>query len=220
MRKTTPSNEEAFICLSKNNAKTLLVRNAIDQATLNKEVRQLQKERNSGQRLFLKKKEHLLQRQSTRIFETSQRPLSSLSLTQLAVTKWRNETTKNSLAGRELSSSKLGRKDGNKSQMSLSSSLPLLSEGTENLSRFRPRNKTLSSLSFSHSTTSSLPDIHTASSGTAGKKYTDTEQPRQVSNKVNKEKTELRMENYDIDEWKELRKCRYLRRCSIKKDPR
>ena len=53
--------------LSKNNAHICLVRNAMEQATLSKEVQQLQKERNSEERSFLKTKEHLLQQQSLRI---------------------------------------------------------------------------------------------------------------------------------------------------------
>jgi len=62
--------------LSKRNAKSLLARNAIDAATLEKEARLLQSERNSEERLFRKKKEVILQRQS-RIL---QRQMSSVSL--------------------------------------------------------------------------------------------------------------------------------------------
>lgn len=60
-----PGKEEPVSLLSKNTAKTLLVRNAIDATTLSKETRQIQKQRNSEQRLFLKKREHMLQRQSS-----------------------------------------------------------------------------------------------------------------------------------------------------------
>ena len=60
-----PGKEEPVCLLSKNTAKTLLVRNAIDATTLSKETRQIQKQRNSEQRLFLKKREHMLQRQSS-----------------------------------------------------------------------------------------------------------------------------------------------------------
>ena len=62
-----PSNEE--LLLSKNSAKTLLVRNAVDAATLVRETRQLQKERTSEERLLLKKREHMLQRQSSLVGE-------------------------------------------------------------------------------------------------------------------------------------------------------
>jgi len=64
------------ILLSKKNARSLLVRNAIDAATLEKEARLLQSGRKTEERLFRKKKEVFLQRQS-RIFE---RQMSSVSL--------------------------------------------------------------------------------------------------------------------------------------------
>lgn len=51
--------------LSKHNAKRLCARNAIDAATLDKETRQLQKEKKSEERLFLKNRKHILQRQSS-----------------------------------------------------------------------------------------------------------------------------------------------------------
>lgn len=64
-RDMKPGKEEPVSLLSKNTAKTLLARNAIDAATLSKETRQIQKQRNSEQRLFLKKREHILKRQSS-----------------------------------------------------------------------------------------------------------------------------------------------------------
>lgn len=68
--------EPSPILLSKRNARSLLVRNALDAAILEKEARQLQSERMSEERLFRKKKEVILQRRS-RIFE---RQKSSVSL--------------------------------------------------------------------------------------------------------------------------------------------
>ena len=68
--------EPSPILLSKRNARSLLVRNAIDAATLEKEARLLQSERKSEERLFCKKREAILQRRS-RIFE---RQKSSVSL--------------------------------------------------------------------------------------------------------------------------------------------
>ena len=70
------------------------MRNAINQETLKKQSRLLEKEKSSEERLFLKKKEHLLQRQVTRGLETSQsRPSSSLSLNlENSVTKWKKAT--------------------------------------------------------------------------------------------------------------------------------
>ena len=207
------SNEESLV-LSKNNAKLFLVRNALDQATLKKEARLLQKERNSGERLFLKKREHLLQQQSLRrgSFETSQRTLSSYSLVQLdsEVPKWKSETN----LVRELPVSPKPRRkeiDGNnKSQTLLSSSFPLLSEGADKQSSHRSRNKPLSSLS-SHTTTGSLPDIHAASNGTAGGKTSHPKQAyRQESDK--KQTGGLCAETeIVVDDWDELQKCRYLR---------
>ena len=57
-----PSNED--LLLSKNNAKTLLFRNAVDSATLKKEEKMIQKERNFEEKIFLKQREQLMQRQS------------------------------------------------------------------------------------------------------------------------------------------------------------
>ena len=74
-KKTESSNEEPLV-LSKNNARNLLMRNAIEAATLEKEARLLQTERKSEERLFRKKREHILQRQS-RIFESQRSLLSS-----------------------------------------------------------------------------------------------------------------------------------------------
>ena len=68
--------EPSLILLSKRNARSLLVRNAIDAATSERETRLLQSERKSEEELFRKKKEVLLQRRS-RILE---RQKSSVSL--------------------------------------------------------------------------------------------------------------------------------------------
>ena len=88
------NHEEPPVLLSKNTKRTLLMRNAINQETLKKQSRLLEKEKSSEERLFLKKKEHLLQRQVTRGLETSQsRPSSSRSLNlKNSVTKWKKAT--------------------------------------------------------------------------------------------------------------------------------
>lgn len=88
------NHEEPPVLLSKNTKRTLLMRNAINQETLKKQSRLLEKEKSSEERLFLKKKEHLLQRQVTRGLETSQsRPSSSRSLNlENSVTKWKKAT--------------------------------------------------------------------------------------------------------------------------------
>lgn len=57
------------LVLSKSNAKTLRMRNAVDKATFQKHTLQLQKERNSKERLFLKNRKHILQRQSSLVSE-------------------------------------------------------------------------------------------------------------------------------------------------------
>ena len=203
------SNEEPrLILLSKNNAKTLLVRNAIDQATLTKEAKLLQKERNTGERLFLKKKKHLLERQSQIMYEKDQRPLSSCSLQlENSVAKWNSETN---LAG--ILSPKPARKETNgnsKRETLLSSSFFLSYKGDDTHSSPRPRSKTFSSLTRSNSMIS-LPDIHATSHGLTGEKKS-----------INK-KLSWQMSNSQktgeavcvLDDWNELRKCRYLRTCS------
>ena len=57
------------LVLSKSNAKILRMRNAVDKATFQKHTLQLQKERNSKERLFLKNRKHILQRQSSLVSE-------------------------------------------------------------------------------------------------------------------------------------------------------
>jgi len=145
--------------LSKRNARSLLVRNAIDAATLEKEARLLQSERKSEERLFRKKKEVILQRQS-RILE---RQMSSVSLPE---------------------------KESNPS----------------------PSKEKLSSLRRSHSLIT-LPDIHAAQRKIErqSKKHSDTDvKPWQVRKNGEGFSTEL----CPIEDWTELRKCRYLRSCS------
>ena len=166
-----PGSKESFLLLSKSNAKILLVRNAMDQASLKKETRLLEKERNTEEKSFLKTREHLLQQQSARMCEISPRPLTSCSLqaVEYAVSKGRSGTQ----FAEELSP-KLRRKDhdGNhKMQTSLSSSLPLLCDGSSKQSSPRFRRKAPSSL-----VSSSLPDIRvTSNNGTTEGKATKTE---------------------------------------------
>lgn len=206
--------KEPLTLLSKNNAKTLLVRNAINQATLQKEAQLLQKERNSGERLFLKKKKHILQRQS-RIFSEMghQRPLSSCSLQlENTVTKWSSETN---LAGVLSPKPRSKEIDGNKKSQVLSSSFALSSEGADKESTPRPRRKTFSSLTRSNSVIC-FPDIHATSSGglTGEKKYIEKKRLWQTPNS-GKTGEGLGAEAVCVvDDWKELRKCRYLRTCS------
>ena len=211
--------EDASILLSKNITRTLLVKNAISQETFKKQSRLLEKEKNSEERLFLKKKEHLLQRQAFRNSGTlmSQRTLSSTSLIppETTVTRWKSDTN----LDRELSpASPRPRRqdvdDNNGRQNLLSSWLPLLSEGADKKSR---PHKSLPSLSQYSDTATSLPDIQGALGRKKIKKYSDSKRPRPLSNH-NKEKTGV--ESSVVDDWKELRKIRYLRRLSTKQDPR
>ena len=160
-----PSNEEPLV-LSKNNARNLLIRNAIDAATLEKEARLLQTERKSEERLFRKKRELILQRQS-RIFENQRSLLSSPA------------------------------------------SLP------DEQSNSSPSKEKLSSLRRSHSMIL-LPDIHAnqRKQERKSKKHSDTDIGRWQIFKMDKNSTETCAN----ENWTDLRKCRYLRTCSIKKE--
>lgn len=200
------SNDEPPVLLSKHNSRSLLVRNAIDQDTLRKQARLLEKEKNSGERLFLKKREHLLQRQVTRVLETSQsRPSSSCSLENV-VTKWKNAAT----LAREYSQSPRPRRkeiDGSNKQMRPFSSLSFQSDKDDKKPRLTTRSKTFPPLASDVS----LPDIHATSNGiTRGKKCSD----KQGSVSKCREKTEdgsCTETVCIVDDWKSLRKCRYLR---------
>ena len=196
-------NKEPPKLLSRNNAKTLLVRNAINQATLQKEAQLLQKERNSGERLFLKKKKHILQRQSRIISEMGhQRPLSSRSLQlENTVTRWNSETN---LA--EVLSPKPRRKEIDGEKIIRSSDLE---ESTP-----RPRRNTFSSLNRSNSVIC-LPDIRATSGGlTREKKYIEKKRLWQPPNSGKTAESLDAEAVCALHDWKELQKCRYLRTCS------
>ena len=213
-KKMKPSSyDEDVRMLTKNSAKTLLVRNAMNQAKLTKEARQLEKERHSEEMLFLKKREHLIKQQTARNLEIGQRPWSSCNPLQQesAVTRWKSDT---SLAGGLSPKSRIKNmvRDHKKQTPVLSSSFPLLSsEGTAQQSSPQSRRRALTILSWSH-TASSLPDIHAATNGTTGrKKNTDTNKTSNLSYKETSEAS-LDSETDIAKEWKELERCRYLRR--------
>lgn len=154
------SNEEPSpILLSKRNARSLLVQNAIDAATLEQEARLLQSERKSEERLFRKKKELILQRHS-RIFE---RQKSSVSLPE--------KQSNPSPSKEELSSLRRS--------CSLTT-LPKINAGQRKLERHFKKH--------------------------SGKRW-------QVSY-TEKNGEGFSTETCPIEEWTELRKCRYLRSCS------
>lgn len=204
-------NKEPPKLLSRNNAKTLLVRNAINQATLQKEAQLLQKERNSGERLFLKKKKHILQRQSRIISEMGhQRPLSSCSLQlENTVTRWNSETN---LA--EVLSPKPRRKETDGEKRSQMSSSSLSSSDLEEFTPRRPRRNTFSSLNRSNSVIC-LPDIRATSGGlTREKKYIEKKRLWQPPNSGKTAESLDAEAVCALHDWKELEKCRYLRTCS------
>ena len=157
------SNEEPSpILLSKRNARSLIVRNAIDAATLEKDARLLQSERKSEERLFRKKKEVILQRHS-RIFE---RQKSSVSLP---------EKQSNPSPSKEESSLRRS--------CSLNA-LPKINAGQRKLERHFKKH--------------------------SGKRW-------QVSY-TEKNEERFSTETCPIEDWTELRKCRYLRSCSRNKE--
>ena len=210
-KKMKPSDfDEDVRMLTKNSAKMLLVRNAMNQAKLTKEARHLEKERHSEEMLFLKKREYLIKQQTARNLEIGQRPLSSFSQLQLenGVTRWKSET---SLAGGLSPKSRGKHMFGDHIKQSvLSSSFPLLSEGTAQQPSPQSRQRALTSPSWSH-TVSSLPDIHASTNKTTGrKKNTDTNKPPKHSYKIT---SGASLKSTDVSkDWKELGKCRYLRR--------
>lgn len=174
------SNEE--LVLSKSSAKHLRVRNAIEAATLSKETRQLQKERKYEERLFFKKREHILQRQS--------------SLVEELTPKLRKEDIDaNPSRPRILSASKF----------------PLFDK--QSLNSPRSRRRTFPEFESKNSLAVSLPDIHATCQRKPGQnKLNTSERSRKGCNRrPGEDKCE---ETCSIDEWKEMRKCRYLRTCS------
>ena len=170
--------DEDVRMLTKNSAKMLLVRNAMNQAKLTKEARQLEKERHSEEMLFLKKREYLIKQQTARNLEIGQRPLSSFNPLQPenGVTRWKSET---SLAGGLSPKSRRKHMFGDHIKQSvLSSSFPLLSEGTAQQPSPQSRRRALTSPSWSH-TVSSLPDIHGSTNKATGERKTLKQTNRQ-----------------------------------------
>ena len=205
--------DEDVRMLTKNSAKMLLVRNAMNQAKLTKEARQLEKERHSEETLFLKKREYLIKQQTVRNLEIGQRPLSSCNPLQpeSPVTRWKSET---SLARGLSPKSRRKNMLGDQIKQSvLSSSFPLLSDGTaqQPSPQTRRRALNLTSPSWSH-TVGSLPDIYASTNKTtAGKKNTDTNKTSNLSYKKTSGAS-LDSKTDVSKDWKELEKCRYLRR--------
>lgn len=203
--------DEDVRMLTKNSAKMLLVRNAMNQAKLTKEARQLEKERHSEEMLFLKKREYLIKQQTARNLEIGQRPLSSCNPLQpeSPVTRWKSET---SLARGLSPKSRRKNMLGDQIKQSvLSSSFPLLSDGTAQQPSPQTQRRALTSPSWSH-TVSSLPDIYASTNKTtAGKKNTDTNKTSNLSYKKTSGAS-LDSKTDFFKDWKELEKCRYLRR--------
>lgn len=182
----------------------------MNQAKLTKDARQLEKEKHSEELLFLKKREHLIKQQTARNSEIGQRSLSSCNTLQPegAVTRWKSET---SLSGELSPKSRRKNMIGVHKQTVLSSSFPLLSEGTAQQPSPQSRRRGLTIPSWSH-TVRSLPDIHAATNGTTGKKKnTETNKPSTISYKKTSEAS-LHSETDAAKDWKELKTCRYLRR--------
>ena len=176
---------DSNLVLSKSNAKTLCMRNAFDKATFQKHTQQLQKERNSKERLFLKNRKHILQRQTSLVSE-------------MTTLEKRND------AG----------VDG-KQELLSASSFYLLNDLLEQLTfPVRYRSRTAPSLKESPNQSEidlqvSLPDIFATASGhkaktTRGKRCT-TEVKFKRQGAQNQETEE---ETCPLDYWKKIRKFR------------
>lgn len=140
-----------------------------------------------------------------------QRPLSSCSLQlENTVIKWNSETN---LAGALSSKPRSKEIDGNNKSQMLSSSFSS-SEGAAKEFTPRSRSKTLSSLTRSNSVIC-LPDIHATSGGLTGEqKYIEKRRLWQPPNSGKTGESLGAEAVCVVDDWKELRKCRYLRTCS------
>ena len=181
-----PSGEEHV--LSKSSAKALRVRNAINAATLNKETRQLQKEKNSEERLFLKKRERILQRQSSLVGELTPK----LRRKQIDV--------------------------NGKQRLLSASSLRLSDQHEHPFGpRFRSRALSLTDSEVGESLPVSLPDIFATAKGKTGTKTPNSEAKLRWNGYKNGNAGEECEETCSIDYWKKLRDCRYLRTFSTEK---
>ena len=177
---------DSNLVLSKSNAKILRMRNALDKAAFDKHTQQLQKERNSKERLFLKNRKHILQRQSSLVSE-------------MTALEKRND------AG----------VDG-KQELLSASSFYLLNDLPEQLPfTVRYRSRTAPSLKESPNQSEldsqvSLPDIFATASGdkvkTTREKRCTTEVKFKRKGAQNQETEE---ETCPLDYWKKIREFRY-----------
>ena len=181
-----PNNEEQV--LSKSSAKALRARNAIDAATLDKETRQLQKERSSEERLFLKKREHFLQRQSSLVGELTP--------------KLRRKEIDLNGKQRLLSASSLRLSDQQEHPFGPRSRSRTLSS-TDSLA--------------GDSSLVLLPDIFATSNGKTGTTKLNSETKLRWNGYKKGKAGEECEQTCSIDNWKKLRDCRYLRTWSTEK---
>ena len=174
------------LVLSKSNAKTLRMRNAVDKATFQKHTQQLQKERNSKERLFLKNRKHILQRQSSLVSE-------------MTTLEKRNDA---GVYGKQ--------------ELLSASPLCLLNDPLELLTfPFRYRSKTALSLKESPNQSElyarvSLPDIFATASGD---KVKTTREKRHTTEAKFKRKGDQNQETEEmspVDYWKKIREMSML----------
>ena len=217
----TPSRADTL--LSKNNAKTLLFRNAHDAAELEKEERMLLHERRSEEKLFLKEREHMLQRQlflaeelSPRArrkemgYHSSTRQIKSSSL--LPLPNIRISRSKSFSGSDNLSRTN----NSEKLSVSPASSLASLSMSSMSFRQSTPprcrrqmvADRSVSSLFVRNSSLAavSLPDIHATCKGKIGGKKQNSHSKLQWSTGVSSCE-----DICVIEDWKGLKQCRYLR---------
>ena len=187
-----PSDDDSV--LSKNNAKALRRRNAIDAATFHKHTRQLEKERNSEERLFLKNRKLILQRQSGLVGNMSPR-----------------------LKRNDIGS------DGKQQVLSASCSSSFLVGDQQGQLGFlaRYRSRTISSREsmprqFDLRSQVSLPDIF-ATTGVKGKTAKEKRHEQTKLKWRGPQNDTTDEETCRVDYWKKIRECRYLRACPTEK---
>lgn len=211
-----PSGRKKDVLLSRNNAKALFVRNAHDTVLLKKEERLLQREWNSEDKNYQKKREHLLQRRLHMAEELSatksndktndsgknRHPTisASLSLPVIQVTQSKPSCSFD---------------DFQPSRRRSASATPARNHLSPYENEHNPRRHSVPAMTNNLRMAVSLPDVNAYSSNLIENKLPRGSIKSLENSLRAKSCQEVRAEEM-IDEWKDLKKCRYLRTPSSK----
>jgi len=211
-----PSGRKKDVLLSRNNAKALFVRNAHDTVLLKKEERILQREWNSEDKTYQKKREHLLQRRLHMAEELSATK-SSEKTNDSHKNRHPTISTSLSLPVIKVTQSKASCSfdDFQPSRRRSASATPATNQLSPYENEHNPRRHSVPGMTNNLRSSISLPDVNAYSSNLIENKLPRGSLKSLEKSFRAKSCQEICAEER-IDEWKDLKKCRYLRTPSSK----